>query len=76
MHSACDSRIVGTFEGKFVLPDSNLTGFCSPSPSTFLPVLLYTHTQNLPALHLSLADSFELYNMPVTDLCVSSRGTL
>ena len=67
VHTACDLHIVGTFEGNFVLSDSNLTGLRTLSPSTLPRVLYYTHTHNLPAVHLSLADSVELYNASMPD---------
>ena len=67
VHTACDLHIVGTFEGNFVLSDSNLTGLRTLSPSTLPRVLYYTHTHNMPAVHLSLADSVELYNASMPD---------
>ena len=62
VHSACDLHIVGTFEGNFVLSDSHLTGLRTLSPSSLPRVLYYTHTHNMSAVHLSLVDSYQLYN--------------
>ena len=61
VHSASDLHIVGTFEGNFVLSDSNLDGLRILSPSSLPKVLYYTHTRNLCAVHLALVDSYELY---------------
>jgi hypothetical protein len=61
VHSACDLHIVGTFEGNFVLSDSNLTGLRTLRPASLPRVLYYTHKHNLSSVHLSLVDSYQLY---------------
>ena len=47
VHSACDLHIVGTFEGNFVLSDSNLTGLRTLRPASLPRVLYYTHIHNV-----------------------------
>ena len=61
VHTTSDLHIVGTFEGNFILSDSNLEGLRSLIPSALPKVLYYTHQHNLTETHLSLDDSALLY---------------
>ena len=61
VHITCDLYIVGTFDGNFVLSDSNLDGIRSLSPESFPTVLYFTHKHDLSPTHLALDDSYPLY---------------
>ena len=58
----CDLHILGTFEGDFVLSDSNLQGLRTLSPSEFNTVLFVLNKHNLSEPYLSLNDSHSLYS--------------
>ena len=62
LHSVSDPQIVGSFQGQFVVAGSGLVGLCSLPPSDLMATLAYTHEHNLSSAHLSLVDSYSLYD--------------
>jgi hypothetical protein len=58
---ACDLKIVGTFEGNFVVTDSNFEGVRSLRPHEVLKVLMFTHKHNFASAHLFLVDSYNFH---------------
>ena len=62
VHLTRDLHIVGTFEGEFVLSDSNLQGLRTLHPNAFTKVLYVLNKNNISAAYLSLSDSYSLYS--------------
>jgi hypothetical protein len=53
--------MVGTFEGNFVVSNSDLQGLCILTPDAYSRVLYVLNNYNLSATYLSLSDLYSLY---------------
>ena len=62
LRTTYDPQIIGTFEPHFVVSGSGLSGFCLLAPSDSMAALAFTHEQNLSSAHLSLIDSYTMYD--------------
>ncbi len=57
-----EPQIVGTFQGQYVVAGSGLAGLRSLAQSDLMSTLADTHKHNLSSAHLSLVDSYLLYD--------------
>jgi hypothetical protein len=57
-----DPSIIGTYQGNFVVTSSGLGCFPLLAPSALMSALSFTHANNLSSAHLSLAESYNLFD--------------
>ena len=65
LRTTSDTKIIGTFENHFVVSGSGLPGFRLLAPSDFMTTLAFTHEHNLSSAHLSLIDSYTMYDASI-----------
>ena len=57
-----DPHIIGTYHGQLVVTGSGLDNLRLLAPSDYMSALAFTHANNSSSVHLSLVESYNLYD--------------